>query len=225
MARQASAHDGMLEGGVVVEDCADDLAGADLALDGDEEAEELVVAMALHVAADHGPVKHVHCREQGGRVVPFVFVGHGPEAALFLWQSGLGAVEQLDFALLVDAEGDGVGPRIDVEADGVARLVDELVRVLGEFEPSDAILLEPVSTPDALNRAGAAPPASAIAAPAQCVASPGASIVSSSIRSAIELSFGMREGRVLSRRSRPKPPVRNRSCSARRRPWICWSRA
>jgi hypothetical protein len=52
------------------------------------------------------------------------------------------------------------------------------------------------------------------AAPVQCVASPGGgSIVSATIRSATEASsFGMREGRVLSRRSPSTPSVAKRSC-------------
>jgi hypothetical protein len=39
--------------GVVVEDDVDGFALGDLALDGVEEADEFLVAMALHVAADH----------------------------------------------------------------------------------------------------------------------------------------------------------------------------
>jgi hypothetical protein len=58
------------------------------------------------------------------------------------------------------------------------------------------------------------PAALAIAAPIQWVASPGGgSMVSSTIRSVTEgSSFGMREGRVLSRRSPPKPSATKRSC-------------
>jgi len=41
-------------------------------------------------------------------------------------QAGLGTVERLDLALLVDGQHDGVGRRIDVEADDVAQFGDEL---------------------------------------------------------------------------------------------------
>ena len=44
------------------------------ALDGVEEAKKLLMAMALHVAADHGSIEHVHRREQGRRPVPLVIV-------------------------------------------------------------------------------------------------------------------------------------------------------
>ena len=59
-------------GGVVVDDGVNHLAGGDLALDGVEEADELLMAVALHVAAHHGSVEHVHRREQGRRPVPLV---------------------------------------------------------------------------------------------------------------------------------------------------------
>ena len=53
-------------GGVVVQDRMDCLAGGDFALDGVEEADELLMPVALHVAADDGSVEHVHRRKQGG---------------------------------------------------------------------------------------------------------------------------------------------------------------
>ena len=59
----------MLVGGVVVEDGVDDLAGGNLALDGVQEADELLMAMALHAAADYGSVEHVERGEQGGGAV------------------------------------------------------------------------------------------------------------------------------------------------------------
>ena len=92
MARQPSVHGGMLVGGVVVDDGVNHLAGGDLALDGVEEADELLMAMALHVAAHHGSVEHVHRREQGRRPVPLVVMGHGSGAAFLERQAGLRSV-------------------------------------------------------------------------------------------------------------------------------------
>ena len=145
---------GMLVGGVVVEDRVDRLSGWNLALDGVEEADEFLMPMALHVAADDGSVEHVHRGEQGRRPVPFVVVGQGSGAALLQRQAGLRSVERLDLALLVDGKHDGVGRRIDIEPDDIAQLVDEL-GIPGEFELPDAMRLEPVRTPDALHGADA----------------------------------------------------------------------
>ena len=58
----------LLVDGIVVEDRVDDLSGRDRRLDRVEEADELLVPVALHAAADHRAVKHVERREQ--RVVP-----------------------------------------------------------------------------------------------------------------------------------------------------------
>src|ERR1700741_593665 len=75
-ASEPFARGGMLVGGVVVQDRVDRLAGGDLALDGVEEADELLMPMALHVAADDGSVEHVERGEQRGRAVALVVVRH-----------------------------------------------------------------------------------------------------------------------------------------------------
>src|SRR4051812_28357746 len=59
MAGEPGEHLRLLVGGVVVEDDVDDLAGWDLCLDGVEEANELLVPVALHAAADDGAVEDV----------------------------------------------------------------------------------------------------------------------------------------------------------------------
>ena len=55
MAFEPSANIGMLMGGVVVDDGVDRLSNGNLLLEDIEEATELLMAMALHVAADHRP--------------------------------------------------------------------------------------------------------------------------------------------------------------------------
>ena len=72
MPRQPSPHLGVLVGGVVVEDDMDDFADRDLRLDGVEKADELLMAVALHTAADHLALEHIESGEQRGRAVPFV---------------------------------------------------------------------------------------------------------------------------------------------------------
>src|SRR5215203_5717449 len=52
MAGEPGDHLGMLVGGIVVEDDVDELAGRDVRLDDVQEADEFLVAMALHVATD-----------------------------------------------------------------------------------------------------------------------------------------------------------------------------
>ena len=75
-------------GGVVVEDRVDRLAGWNLALDGVEKADELLMPVALHVAADHRAVEDVHRGEQRRRAVPPIVVGHGSERPFFSGSPG-----------------------------------------------------------------------------------------------------------------------------------------
>ena len=63
-------HFGMLVGGVIVEDHMHHLAGGNPSVDGVEKADELLMAVALHVLADDRAVENIH----GGDsvVVPFL---------------------------------------------------------------------------------------------------------------------------------------------------------
>ena len=132
----------------------DHLAGRHLGLDRVQEAHELLMAVALHVAADDGPVEDVERSEQGPGAMALVVVRHGAEPALLHRQARLGAIESLDLALLVERKHDGVGRRIDIEPDHVAQLVDE-VRIVRELELPITVRLKPVRLPDSPDRAGA----------------------------------------------------------------------
>jgi hypothetical protein len=134
MTRQPFADLGMLVDGIVVEDRMDDgLTGGNGALDSIEEADELLMPMALHIAADHGSVEDVHRRKQRRRSMAFVVVGHRSGPAFLHRQARLGSVERLDLTLLIDRKDDGVGRRIDIGPDHIAQL------------------LEPMGAPDALD--------------------------------------------------------------------------
>jgi hypothetical protein len=101
--------------------------------------------VALHVAADDGTVEDVESSEQRGRTVAFVVVDHRSSTAPYR-QTGLGAVERLDLALLIDREDDGMGWWIDIEAYNIAQLVDKL-RVGGELELFHSVRLKAMRTP------------------------------------------------------------------------------
>src|SRR6202163_2558527 len=82
MTPQPFDHLGVLVSGVVVEDGVDRLAGRDLALDGVQKPDELLMPVALHATADDLALQHVEGGEQGGRAVALVMVGHGPGLTL-----------------------------------------------------------------------------------------------------------------------------------------------
>ena len=142
----------MFVGGIVVEHDVDRLAGRDLALDGVEKADELYVAVALHAAPDDAAVEQAEGGEQGGDAVPLVIVGHRLAAPRLDRQSGLGAVERLDLALLVDRQHHRMGRRIDIEPDDVGQLGGEL-GVARALEGAQSVRLQFVRPPDALHRA------------------------------------------------------------------------
>src|SRR6201982_2825023 len=106
MARQPFAYLWMLVGGVVFDDGVDRLALGDLRFDGVEETNELLVPMAFHVASDDSAVEDIECSKQRGGSMTFVVVGHCPGAAGAPRKPGLGTVEDLDLALLVNGEDD-----------------------------------------------------------------------------------------------------------------------
>ena len=66
----------------------------------------------------------------------------------------LGAVERLDLAFLVKRQDDGVGGRIDIKANHIAQFLDEF-GIGGKLELTHPVRLQPMCTPDALNRTDA----------------------------------------------------------------------
>jgi len=129
---------GVFMGGVVVEDDMDRFVCRNLGIDDVQEADELLMPVALHVASDDCPIENIQCGEQGRGSVSLVVVRHGAETPLFHGQARLGTVEGLDLAFLVDGQDDGVGRRIDVEANDIAQLADE-IGIVGELELSIAV--------------------------------------------------------------------------------------
>jgi hypothetical protein len=152
MAPEPGTDLGMLVRGIVVQDDVDDLANRHLGLDGVEEADELLMPVPLHTAADDLALEHVERGEQCRRAVALVVVRHGPTPAGLQGKARLGPVECLDLALLVDREHDRVRRRVDVEADDVAQLGGK-VRVIRELELAHAVRLQATRAPDALHRA------------------------------------------------------------------------
>jgi hypothetical protein len=80
MPGQLLAHLRMLVGRIVVDHGVDHFSHGNLLLDRVEEADELLMAVALHVAAEDGAVKDVESCEQRGGAVTFVVVRHRPGA-------------------------------------------------------------------------------------------------------------------------------------------------
>ena len=130
----------VLVGGVVVEDDMDDLAGRDVGFDRIEKANELLMAMALHAAADDPAFQDVERGKQGRGAMALVIVRHCRATALLHRQTGLGAVECLDLRFFVDRQHHRMRRRIDIKTDNVTQLGDELA-VARQLELTHAMRL------------------------------------------------------------------------------------
>src|SRR5258708_20547336 len=88
----------MFVGRIVVEDDVDSLLHWNRFLDGVEEADELLMAMALHTPADHLTFEHLERRKERGGTVTLVIMGHGSGPALLYRQALVGKVHGLGSA-------------------------------------------------------------------------------------------------------------------------------
>ena len=79
-------------------------------------------------------------------------MSHRTAPAGFDWQTGLGAVECLNLGFFVYRQHHGMRRRVHVEADDVFDLLGES-RIIGPFEGADAMRLQAVRFPDALDGA------------------------------------------------------------------------
>jgi len=116
----------VLMSGVVVDDDVHRLLLRHLGIDGVEEADELLMTMALHASTEDLALKDIEGGKQGRDAMTLVVVGHGAGAAPLHRQSRLRAVERLNLALFIDREHHGMIGRIDVEADNLPEFAGEL---------------------------------------------------------------------------------------------------
>src|SRR5665213_2213832 len=142
---------GMLMGRVIIEDDVNDFSGGNLGFDGVEEADKLLMPVALHVAADDGAVEHVERGEQGRGAVPLVIVGHRSGTPFLHGKARLGAVERLDLAFLVKRQDNGVGGWVNIKANHITQFLNEL-GIGGKLELTHPVRLQTMRTPYALNR-------------------------------------------------------------------------
>jgi hypothetical protein len=115
-----------LVGGVVVTDQVDVQAGGHLLVEGDQEFLELLGPVAAMEGADHLAGGHVERGEQGGGAGADVVVGGPFRDSGHHRQDWLRPVQCLDLRLPVHAEHQRPLGRVQVEADDVVDLVDEV---------------------------------------------------------------------------------------------------
>ena len=116
-----------------------------------EEADELLMAVALHVLADHRSVQNVERRKQRGRAVPFVVMGHGAGRVPSSSADRRSSAWICDFSSIDNttawAGGSTYRPTISVSFSAKAGVGRQL-------EVAPAVRAETVSLPDRLHRRG-----------------------------------------------------------------------
>src|SRR5271169_4037914 len=171
------------------------------------------MAMARHALADDRAVEDIERREQRGRAVADVIMGHRSGPALLDRQARLGAVECLDLALLVDREHQAVRRRVEIDPT-TSRNLAANAGSCDSLKRRTRCGCRPCAAQMRCTERSEMPLAAAIARPVQWVVSPGGSArVSATTSSTSADGNGGRPGfRVLSC-SRPATPSRmNRSC-------------
>jgi hypothetical protein len=183
------------------------------ALDGVEEAHELLVPVPLHAAADHGTFEHIERGEQCGRAVADIIMRERAGLARLEQQSRLGTVDGLDLRFFVNRQDDRVLGRGHVQTDDVLELGGEvgIVRALEGAERCGCSLWAAQNT---LDRAQGDADGLAMARQVQWVASPGGSAqVSTTTRWMVASPrCGLPCPRAASRKRRPTPASANRRC-------------
>ena len=153
---EPGANLGMLVSRVVIENDMNGLAGWHLCLDGVQEADELLMAMALHVATDDGAVEHIERSEQCRRAMTLVR-GLSFRRAPSSWEGPAGFDRTPGFGSSRQPTGRWREPAgRHIETDHIAQLVDEL-GIGRELELLDLVRPKTMRAPDALHRANTDP--------------------------------------------------------------------
>lgn len=124
---------GVFVGRVVVDDEMHVEVFGHVGIDMSQEGEELLMSVACLALGNDFTISDIECREQSGGAVTDIVVGDALDVAQSHGQHGLGPVESLNLAFLVDAQDHGVVRWIQVQADDVTHLLDE-EGVIGELE-------------------------------------------------------------------------------------------
>lgn len=147
---QPFLHIGLSVGPVIVQDQVEGHVSRELPVQSPQEAQELLVPVARETLPNHPPVQNIERRKKRGDTVPQVVMGHGSTAPLFYGQPGLGALQGLNLALLVNTQDNGLIGRVQVQPYDISELLGE-TRVSGELESLGTVRLKSVSVPYPVN--------------------------------------------------------------------------
>ena len=114
-----------------------------------EKLHELLMPVSWLAVANYRPVQDVQGSEQRGRTVSFIIVCLAFGDARPHWQKRLGSIQRLNLALLIHAQHQCLGRRVQVQPDDIAQFFTELW-IFAEVELLNAVRLQAVNPPDAM---------------------------------------------------------------------------
>jgi hypothetical protein len=135
-------------GGIVVADQVDLFFLGDGLVDQAEKLQPLLVPMPLLAEAEDLAVKGVQSRKQRCCAVAFIVMRHRLAASFLQWQPGLGSVQGLYLALLIDAQNQRMLRRVQIQADDCFQLTGK-IRITTYLEGLDQVRFESMRVPDA----------------------------------------------------------------------------
>jgi len=140
-------HAGMFMGAIIIHDQMEIELGGSFGVDFLKESDELLMPMARQAVSNHLAVEHTEGGKQGGRPMADIIMRHGSTAALLQGQTGLGSVQGLDLAFLIQAQNQRLVRRIQIQPHDIAQLLHKPF-VTAEFEGSDQMRLQVMPLPD-----------------------------------------------------------------------------
>src|ERR1035438_5524147 len=106
------------------------------------------MTMTFHAGSHHASIKRVESSKQRSGSIPLVIVGHRLGAALLHGQAGLGTVQSLDLALLVERKHQRMFGRIQIESDDIFQLLGK-TGIVAQLEGFYAVRFQAMTVPDA----------------------------------------------------------------------------
>jgi len=103
--------------------------------------------------SNHFPIEGIQRGEQSRCSVALVVMSHSFRPPPLHRQSWLSAIKSLDLALLINAEYQCVFRRVEVQADDIMKLLDEM-RVPAQLERTNQVRLQAMLFPDTLHGGG-----------------------------------------------------------------------
>ena len=153
MPLQPPLNRGMRMRGVGVDDGMHVDVGRRVGVEHVEKVPTLLLSLAGVAGADHRAVEDIQRREQGGRAMSLVVVGHRPGSARLQRPPRLRSLQGVNLALLINTNHEGLVRRIHVQPHDIGQLLDE--RGIGRQRAgADTMRLQAMRDPDPMDRRG-----------------------------------------------------------------------